>query len=106
MMFPGNPINTTQPRKQFKLFATYDMNRLVQGLTVGAGVNWQSRIYTKHATYGEYGQKAYTLVNLMARYQFNDNFSAQLNIDNLFDKNIVTPSALANIATVSHSIHA
>ncbi|EPY99203.1 hypothetical protein L278_10935 [Mannheimia haemolytica D35] len=62
------------------------MNRLVQGLTVGAGVNWQSRIYTKHATYGEYGQKAYTLVNLMACYQFNDNFSAQLNIDNLFDK--------------------
>ncbi|STY60538.1 Uncharacterised protein [Mannheimia haemolytica] len=34
------------------------MNRLVQGLTVGAGVNWQSRIYTKHATYGEYGQKS------------------------------------------------
>lgn len=82
----GKPINTTQPRKQFKFFATYDMNRLVQGLTVGAGVNWQSRIYTKHATYGEYGQKSYALVNLMARYQFNDNFSAQLNIDNLFDK--------------------
>lgn len=82
----GNPINTTQPRKQFKLFATYNMNSLIQGLTVGAGINWQSKIYTKQANYGIYQQKSYALANLMARYQFNDNLSAQLNIDNLFDK--------------------
>lgn len=87
----GNAINTTHPSRQFKLFANYDMHRLVPGLTLGAGLNWQGRTYTttsNSATNGiiEYGEKSYAIMNLMARYQINKNLSAQLNIDNLFNK--------------------
>ncbi|MDO4642540.1 MAG: TonB-dependent siderophore receptor [Cardiobacteriaceae bacterium] len=87
-------LNTTSPRRQLKLFATYDMDRFVPGLTVGGGVNWQSRIYTETsnpATNGKipYGEGSYALVNLMARYKINDHFSAQLNVDNLFDKTYI-----------------
>ena len=87
----GKAINTTHPRKQFKLFASYDMHRLVPGLNVGAGVNWQGRTYTttsNAATNGtiEYGEGSYAVANLMARYQISKNLSAQLNIDNLFNK--------------------
>ncbi|UAL09739.1 TonB-dependent receptor [Caulobacter segnis] len=31
-------------------------------------------------------QKAFALVNLMARYEINENLSVQANVDNLFDK--------------------
>lgn len=87
----GNPINTIHPRKQFKLFTSYDMRSLVPGLTLGAGVNWQSRTYTttsNAATNGriEYGEGSYAVANLMARYQINKQLSAQLNVDNVFDK--------------------
>ena len=87
----GDAINTTHPRKQYKLFTTYDMGRFAKGLTVGGGLKWQSRTYesVRHAPTGrtiEYGQKSYALVDLMARYQINDQLSAQLNVENLFNK--------------------
>lgn len=86
----GNPLNTTSPRKQLKLFASYDAAWL-PGLTLGGGLNWQSRIYTtvNHAPTSqrlEMGQNAYATASLMARYQLNDQFSAQINVDNLFNK--------------------
>ena len=34
----------------------------------------------------DYGQNSYAVVNLMSRYQINEHLSAQINIDNLFDK--------------------
>ena len=63
----------------------------VSGLTVGGGVAWQSRTWTetkKPATGAnmDYGQNSYAVVNLMGRYQITDHFSAQINVDNLFDK--------------------
>lgn len=87
----GKAINTTHPRKQFKLFAHYDMHSLVPGLSLGAGVNWQSRTHTttsNMATNGpiEYGEGSYAVANLMARYEIKKGLSAQLNIDNVFDK--------------------
>ena len=90
----GAALNTTEPGRQLKLFASYDAQRLLPGLTLGGGINWQSRIYTRtgnRATGGniEYGQNAYALVSLMARYQFSQQFSAQINIDNLLDKKYI-----------------
>ena len=86
----GKALNTTHPRRQLKLFAAYDVPA-VSGLTVGGGVAWQSRTWTetKNPTTGanmDYGQNSYTVVNLMSRYQINEHLSAQINIDNLFDK--------------------
>lgn len=76
-----NAINTAHPRKQFKVFTSYDLHQLVSGLTVGAGVNWQNEVYS-----GNNVQGSYALVNIMARYQINEKLSAQVNVDNLFDK--------------------
>ncbi|WP_314912299.1 iron chelate uptake ABC transporter family permease subunit [Cardiobacterium hominis] len=86
----GKALNTTHPRQQLKLFAAYDVPS-VSGLTVGGGVAWQSRtwIATENPATGaeiDYGQKSYAVVNLMSRYQINEHLSAQINIDNLFDK--------------------
>lgn len=80
------PINTDNPNKQFKIFSSYDLNKVVKGLTVGGGVNWQNRTYATNPTYGKNAQGSYALVNLMVRYQVTENFSAQLNLNNLLDK--------------------
>ncbi|MFV0277428.1 MAG: TonB-dependent receptor domain-containing protein, partial [Parahaliea sp.] len=74
----GSDVNTQSPREMFKLFTTYDLN---PQFTVGGGAYWQDKTYA-----GNLEQDAYALVNLMARYNVNDNLSIQANIDNLFDE--------------------
>lgn len=81
-------VNTNQPRTLVRMFATYKPSS-VQGLTVGGGVNWQSRNYTMAS--GPNGlerveQGAYALVSVLARYEINPRTSVQLNINNLMDK--------------------
>ena len=85
----GNAIQTNQPRTLVRVFTTYRLPGQFNKLTIGGGVNWQSKIYTIAS--GPNGDEAvsqgsYALANLMARYQFNRNLSAQLNVNNLFDK--------------------
>lgn len=85
----GNPIQTDQPRSLVRLFTTYRLPGDWNRLTVGGGVNWQSRVYTM--AYGPNGEErvsqgSYAIANLMARYRFNRNLSAQLNVNNLFDR--------------------
>lgn len=85
----GNGIQTDQPRSLVRLFTTYQLPGSWNRLTVGGGVNWQSRIYTLAS--GPNGQErvsqgSYALTNLMARYKFDRNLSAQLNVNNLFDR--------------------
>lgn len=80
----GNRMATTSPRKQFKLFTTYQFVDYLPELTVGGGVNWQSDSYSENTVLIE--QDAYTLVNLMARYNLADNMDLQINIENLLDE--------------------
>ncbi|KJS25303.1 MAG: porin [Hyphomonadaceae bacterium BRH_c29] len=87
----GNDVNTDQPRKSLTLFTTYGFEGALDGLTVGGGFNWQDDIYsnatnpvTSEPTRIE--QDAYTLANLMARYDFNDHITLQANVENLFDE--------------------
>lgn len=85
----GKKVNTEAPRKQFKLFTTYNFIDSLPELTIGGGVNWQSEIYSNGgATYNsiEVKQGSYTLVNLMARYSFNEQMNVQVNIDNLLNE--------------------
>lgn len=87
----GNDVNTDHPRRMLKTFTRYrlpgDWNKLV----IGGGVNWESRNYTD-VTNPVTGnperleQKAYALVNVMARYEFTNALSAQLNVDNVLDE--------------------
>jgi len=86
----GEDVNTLYPRKQLRLFTTYRLSGALSGLTLGGGVSWQSRTTVDAANpFGltqRIEQGAYSLVNLMARYDFNDRLSAQLNINNVTDK--------------------
>ncbi len=77
------------PEKSFKLFTTYRLDKL----TLGLGWRWQSSTQSAwiptHKTQVEQQmmkQDAYHLVDLMARYQIDRNFSMQLNVNNVFDK--------------------
>jgi outer membrane receptor for ferric coprogen and ferric-rhodotorulic acid len=54
-------------------------------------VNWEGSTYTVDGTVapgidGRMEQASYALVNLMARYEFNKQLSAQLNVNNATDK--------------------
>ncbi|MGA6134981.1 ferric-rhodotorulic acid/ferric-coprogen receptor FhuE [Acinetobacter dispersus] len=86
----GDDINSELPRKMIQTFTTYQLPGKFSALTVGGGVNWQSSTYVKAVNPLKVTEKveqgSYALVNLMARYQLTKDFSAQLNINNLFDK--------------------
>ena len=86
----GTDVNTIYPRKLLRLFTSYRLHGDLAGLTLGGGVNWQDKTYTAAAiplgNIDRIEQDAYALVNLMARYEFSKQLSAQLNINNVFDK--------------------
>ena len=86
----GQPVNTDKPRSTFKLYTTYRLPGKLNRLTLGGGIDWQSRIYNDAKAPGnrkvQFRQGSYALVNVMARYVFNDRLSATLNVNNLFDK--------------------
>lgn len=82
----GSGVNTNYPRRTATLFTTYRVNEL----TLGGGVNWESSSYTMASNplgqTEKLKQDSYALVRLMAKYQLTPALSAQLNINNLFDK--------------------
>jgi len=86
----GQDINSIYPRKLLKLFTAYRFQGEASGLTIGGGVNWESDTYTialnPLGVPDRIEQGAFALVNLMARYQFTPQLSAQLNVGNVFDK--------------------
>lgn len=87
----GLEFNSIYPRKTFRVFTTYRFPGELSKLTVGGGANWESRTWTNDPTApantgGQIVQGSFALVNLMARYDINDRLSAQLNVDNGFDK--------------------
>ncbi|QER40608.1 TonB-dependent siderophore receptor [Acinetobacter suaedae] len=87
----GDDINTELPRKMIQTYTTYQFPNQWDALSVGAGINWQSDtyIFAKNVPAGadpKVVQGSYALVNLMAKYKINKDLSAQLNINNVFDK--------------------
>ncbi|KKO62659.1 Ferric-pseudobactin receptor precursor [Janthinobacterium sp. KBS0711] len=87
----GKAILTTFPRHLVKLWTTYRLPGDLNRLTVGGGVNWQSRVYSDIDAWQinstmHWEQKAYSVASLMARYDVNDKLSATVNVANLFDK--------------------
>ncbi|BFM06066.1 TonB-dependent siderophore receptor [Halioxenophilus aromaticivorans] len=77
----GVDVNTDHPRKQFNLFTTYQLVDALPQLTLGGGINWQDETYQGGAS-----QDAYTLIDLMARYDITENLNLQLNLKNLTDE--------------------
>ncbi|MFJ5160364.1 ferric-rhodotorulic acid/ferric-coprogen receptor FhuE [Pantoea sp. NPDC088449] len=86
----GENYNSQLPRTSFNLFTSYRLPML-EALTVGGGVTWQSKTYSDLAGPEGNGtwrarQGSYSLVDLFARYDVTKNVSLQANINNLFDK--------------------
>lgn len=82
----GDRLNSsTVPKQTLKLFTSYKYNKL----TVGTGINWQSEIndvYTRYGLNKQVQQKAYTVVNAMAKYEVEKDLDVILNVNNLFDE--------------------
>lgn len=78
------------PNKTLKLSSSYKLPGAWNRLTLGGGVRWQGAIY-----YGSgqtrLDQSSYALVDLFARYQFNERLSGSLNIRNAFDRSYIMP---------------
>lgn len=76
-------IVTNIPRHSVKTFTSYRLPGALDKLTVGGGVNWQSK-------YGQdlhtYTQGSFAVVNLMTRYDVTQDLSVKLNLNNVFDK--------------------
>lgn len=85
----GTAVKPEVPRTTVKLFTSYRLPML-QDLTIGGGVNWQSAIWQDNI-YSPLGnvqqrQSSYALVNLFSRYEVTKQLSVQANVNNLFDK--------------------
>ena len=80
----GNELRTYIPEETFTLATTYRPAGL-EKLKVGMTVNWQSTV-TNTSGGNESKQESYALVNLMAGYDFTDNFNAKLRVNNVTDE--------------------
>lgn len=91
----GDDTRTYVPRRILRLATTYRLP-WVDGLKVGAALDWQSDIHRETPIVGADGrptrirQDAYALLGLMARYDFAPGWSATLNLDNVTDEKYLT----------------
>lgn len=81
----GNVLRSTDPKRMLKLFTSYRLPGSLDAWTISGGVQAQSDIYSKSGT-AEATQSGYAVYNAMVGYRFNDQYSIQLNGNNLFDK--------------------
>jgi iron complex outermembrane receptor protein/outer membrane receptor for ferric coprogen and ferric-rhodotorulic acid len=88
-----NKVSTTQPEQIARMVTTYRLPGLLNRLTVGGNVSWQSRTYYDttlgfgaSAVSAHFEQKGYTLAGLMAAYDFTDNLRGTLNLNNVTDR--------------------
>ncbi|WP_418186710.1 TonB-dependent siderophore receptor [Aliarcobacter lanthieri] len=91
----GERRSTLTPQTQVMLSSTYKIG----DLTFGGNVHWRSEFYTDLATPAgkiRATQDDFFVVDAMARYEFNKNLSAQLNINNLFDKEYYSNMVYSN----------
>lgn len=83
----GDSLNSNIPNNTAKLFTTYTLPYFDQGLTIGGGVRWQSEIYNDNGpNKTRFTQDSYALVDLMARYNLNQNLQLNFNLNNLFNE--------------------
>ncbi len=87
----GDELNTTSPEDMVRIGTQYGFQGDLQGLTVGAAVSWQNKTYAYVTRPGassdfKFVQDAYTLVDLMARYQVSDALGVAANVSNLTDE--------------------
>jgi outer membrane receptor for ferric coprogen and ferric-rhodotorulic acid len=85
----GSLAMTSLPRQTAKLFATWRLPGVWSKWTIGGGARWQNEIWNN--VYPASGKMVlrrggYMVADAMLRYEFNERCSAQLNVNNMFDK--------------------
>lgn len=80
-------IATSLPRHSLKTFTSYRLPGILDKITVGGGMNWQSKT---GADLHSFSQGSYAVTNLLIRYDVNKNLSASLNLNNVFDREYFT----------------
>jgi outer membrane receptor for ferric coprogen and ferric-rhodotorulic acid len=88
-------VSTLEPEDQFSVHTSYRLTGAADGWSLGGGARWQGSTFgtiTNPATGGSqvHRTEPYWLLDAMARYQFNDQLSATLNVNNLLDKHYYT----------------
>lgn len=92
----GVRLNTQVPGQLFKLFTTYRIAGIGNGLTVGGGVNWQSDTFTSNlgpSGKATFTQPSYATLDLMARYPISKTLSVAIQLNNVFDKTYYTSTS-------------
>ncbi|MGM0536734.1 MAG: TonB-dependent siderophore receptor [Pseudomonadota bacterium] len=86
----GEATNTYIPRHQVRATTSYRPAAL-DALKVGARLRWQEDIERdRDLAEGKTRQEAYALVDLMASYDFSDNLTGSLNVNNVTDEKYLT----------------
>lgn len=88
---PSDLIYANLPRHTLQLSTSYRLGGAWDRLTLGGGLNWQSKVTgfgIAHPLLGTVTvqQEAYALLNLNANYQLNDHFSLGLSMRNALNK--------------------
>lgn len=84
-------VNTTSPEDMVRLSTQYGFTGTLDGLTLGTALSWQNKTYAfvdrpGHSGKFKFVQDAYTLVDLMARYDVTDDLTVAANVTNLTDE--------------------
>lgn len=94
-VYGSAPLNT--PKHTFNAYANYSFRSLLQGLSLGAGVyytgdrpinDWSSGPVTHEGIVPNqkpFDINSYTMVNFQAQYNFNEHWSLQFLVNNIFD---------------------
>ncbi|MEQ6887665.1 TonB-dependent siderophore receptor [Halomonas sp. CS7] len=88
----GEATNTYIPRHLVQATTSYRPAAL-EALKVGARLRWQDDIENERSSQtvdGKNRQDAYALVDLMASYDFSDNLTGSLNVNNVTDETYLT----------------
>ncbi|WP_153116193.1 TonB-dependent siderophore receptor [Rhodocyclus tenuis] len=84
----GNAVRTYMPRRLLRSALTYRVPG-IEGLKVGGSLHWQDDI-SRTTSGGEIRQKAYAVTNLMARYDFDRQWSVSANLNNVTNEKYLT----------------
>jgi outer membrane receptor for ferric coprogen and ferric-rhodotorulic acid len=88
----NDKIWTNLPEHSAQLSSHYQLGGIFSGITLGAGLNWQSETIGYGLTHPQqkagatFEQSAYVLTNLYASWQINEQLSSTFSVANLFDK--------------------
>lgn len=79
----GQTFSEETPRHLLRLWGQYRFPGQLNRLSVGAGVNWQSAL---NNSISEVRRSSYSVWNARVAYDVAPNWTAALNVNNLFDK--------------------